>query len=104
MHLGYAKDRGLAESIALNWRLENERRYVIVIGDASAYPEEQDNAIARALRFATKQGQHVSAVMVARREAEAFLRQLAAAGLGGVCGRRWGESMIASVLLAILEV
>ena len=99
-----ALDRGLADAIALNWRPESERRYVIVIADAAAYPEEQDNAFARAARFAETQGQHVSTVMVARRDAEVFFRQLATAGRGEFVDGVGGQSMIASVLLAILDV
>ena len=67
-----ALERGLAEAIALNWRPESERRYIIVIGDAAAYPEKEAIALARAARFAETPGQHVSAVMVARRDAVAF--------------------------------
>ena len=53
-----------------------------MIGDAAAYPEKRANAFARAARFADTQGQHVSAVKVARQDAEAFFRQLAIAGRG----------------------
>ena len=59
-----------------------ERRYVIVIGDSRAYPDQGAIALARAARFATKQGQHVSAVMVVRRDAVAFFRQSGRGGPG----------------------
>ena len=84
-----ALDRRLDEAIAMNWRPESERRYVIVIGDAPAYPQERDNAFARAARFATQQGQHVSTVMVARRDAEAFFSATGNRRAGRVRGRRW---------------
>ena len=99
-----AVDRGLAEAAAMNWRPESERRYIIVVGDAAAYPEERASAFARAARFAEADGHHVSAVMVARRDAEPFFRQLAAAGRGQFVDDVGGQSMIASVLLAILNV
>ena len=99
-----ALDRGLAEAITLNWRPESERRYIIVIGDAAAYPEKEAIAFARAARFAETRGQHVSAVIVARRDAAVFFRQLAAAGRGEFVDGVGGQSMIASVLLAILDV
>lgn len=99
-----ALDRGLAEAIAMNWRTESERRYIIVIGDAAAYPEKQASAFARASRFAQTPGQHVSAVMVARRDAVWFFQQLAAEGRGEFVDGVGGQSMIASVLLAILDV
>ena len=88
----------------MNWHPESERRHVIVIGDVPAYPEERDNALARAARFAETQGQHVSTVMVARRDREVCFRQLATAGRGEFVDGVGGQSMIASVLLAILDV
>ena len=99
-----ALDRGLAEAIAMNWRPESERRYIIVIGDAPAYPEEVISAFTRAAWFAEAEGHHVSAVMVARRDAEPFFRMLAIEGQGQFVDDIGGQSMIASVLLAILEV
>ena len=99
-----AVDQGLAEAVAMNWRPESERRYIIVVGDASAYPEEVASAYARAARFAATPGQHVAAVMVARRDAEQFFRQLAASGQGQFVDDVGGQSMIAAVLLAILDV
>lgn len=99
-----ALDQGLAEAVAMNWRPESERRYIIVVGDAAAYPEKEASAYARAARFAATPGQHVAAVMVARRNAEPFFRQLAASGQGQFVDDVGGQSMIASVLLAILDV
>ncbi len=99
-----AVDRALAEAAAMNWRTESERRYIVVIGDAPAYPEERASAFARAAWFAAVDGRHVSAVMVARRDAEPFFRQLAASGRGQFVDAVGGQSMIASVLLAILDV
>lgn len=32
---------GLAEAIALRWRPESERRYIIVIWDAAVYPVKE---------------------------------------------------------------
>ena len=99
-----AVDRGLAEAVAMNWRTESERRYIIVIGDAPAYPEELAYALARAEQFAAVNGRHVSAVMVARRDGEPFFRQLAISGRGQFVDAVGGQSMIASVLLAVLDV
>ena len=99
-----AVDSGLAEAVAMNWRPQSERRYIIVIGDAPAYPEERVSAFARASRFASSPNHHVSAVMAARRDAEPFFRQLAASGRGQFVDDVGGQSMIASVLLAILDV
>ena len=77
----------------MNWRLESERRYVIVIGDAPAYPDQEAIALARAARFAETQGQHVSTVMAARRDMrKRSLANWPRRAFGGVCGRRWGSS------------
>ena len=99
-----AMDRGIAEAIAMNWRPESERRYIIVVADAPPYPEEGPYALTRTAQFAAAEGHHLSAVMVARRDAEAFFRQLANAGRGHFVDDVGGQSMIASVLLAILDV
>ena len=102
--LAEAMDRGIAEAIAMNRRPESERRYIIVIADAPPYPEEVPYALTRTAQFAAAEGHHLSAVMVARRDAEAFFRQLASAGRGHFVDDVGGQSMIASVLLAILDV
>ena len=85
-----AVDRALAEAAAMNWRPESERRYIIVIGDAPAYPEERASAFARAAWFAAADGRHVSAVMVARRERRAVLPPTGSLGTRTVRGRCWG--------------
>ena len=59
-----------------------------------ANPDQEAIAVARATHFAETQGQHMSTVMVARRDAEAFFRQLAAAGLGEFVDGVGGQSMI----------
>ena len=102
--LAEAMDRGIAKAIAMNWRPESERRYIIVVADAPPYPEEAPYALTRTAQFAAAEGHYLSAVMVARRDAEAFFRQLASAGRGHFVDDVGGQSMIASVLLAILDV
>ena len=99
-----AVDTALAEAVAMNWRAESERRYIIVITDAGAYPQKESSAYERARRFAMPGNQYVSTVMVRAFDAQNFLRELARSGRGQFVNDVGGQSMIASVLLAILDV
>lgn len=94
----------LSEAVAMNWRVESERRYIIVITDAGAYPDREASSYDLARRFAMSGDQYVSTVMVGRNLAEQFLRDLARSGQGEFVNDIGGQSMIASVLLAILDV
>ena len=98
-----ALDMALGVAAAMNWRARSERRYIIVVTDAPAYPHEEASALDRASRFAQVANQHVSVVMVARRDAANFLRRLAQAGQGEFVDAVGGQSMIASILLAVIE-
>ena len=96
----------LDRAMVLNWRSVSQRRYIIVVTDAPAYPEMVEAALQKARTFAVADGQRVSAVMAwkDRSNAEPFLRELAGAGQGQFVDGSGGESMIASVLLAILGI
>jgi len=96
----------LDRAVALSWRPVSKRRYIIVVTDAPAYPEKEQAALATARTFAATGGQRVSAVMAWRGQdnPEPFLRKLARAGEGRFVDASGGESMIASVLLAILGI
>ena len=99
-----ALDTALAKAVAMNWRAESERRFIVVITDAPAYPQEQASAIARAGSFARAGNQFVSAVMVIRPDAQTFLEELARSGRGQFVNDVGGQSMIAGLLLAIMDV
>ena len=99
-----ALDTALRAAIAMNWRSQSERRYIIVITDAPAYPHEVASAISRARNFAQVGNQHISSVMVGRFDAESFLRELAGSGQGQFVNAIGGQSMLASVLLAIINL
>ena len=99
-----AIDTALAEAVAMNWRGESERRYIIVITDAGAYAQKESSAYERARRFSEPGNQYVSVVMVGRDDAERFLRELARTGQGQFVNDVGGQSMMTSVLLAILAV
>ena len=95
----------LERAVAMNWRPESESRYIVIMSDFPAYPERVDAALRTARNFATRDGHHVSAVMVngsfTGRAAEAFMRQLANAGNGEfVDGEE--KTLIGSILLAVL--
>ena len=95
----------LERAVAMNWRSESERRYVVVMSDNPAYPERAAAALYTAQGFSVRGGHHVSAVMVngsaTGRAAETFMRQLAVAGNGEfVDGEE--KTLVGSILLAVL--
>ena len=99
----------LERGIALNWRAASERRYVIVVTDNAAYPERETAALQMARRFAAMEGQYVATVranfvpfLSDRQAADRFLPRLAMAGNGQFVDAAGGESMVGSLLLAIL--
>ena len=99
----------LERGVALNWRAASQRRYVIIVTDNAAYPEREQAALQAARRFAATQGQYVATVRAnfvpffpAREAADRFLPQLAQAGNGQFVDAAGGESMVGSLLLAIL--
>ena len=53
--------------------------------------------------FARRDGHHIAVVMVVRRDAVLFLRQLADAGQGQFVNDVGGQSILTSILLAILD-
>ena len=95
----------LDRATGLNWRSVSRRRYIVVVSDAAAYPDREQAALRTAQSFASVPGQTVSSVMVLdpRTDPERFMRALAAAGNGSFIDATGGETMLASLLLAILK-
>jgi len=100
----------LEHAIEMSWRPESERRYIIVITDNAAYPDREDDAMRAAADFSSQNDHHVSAVRAnpnvtedAQLAALRFLQDLAEAGQGNYVDAAGGESILSSVLLAILE-
>ena len=106
-----AVDQALQRALTTQWRSESEKRYIIVITDNPAYPESQAKTIEDARRFSSASNHHVSAVranMVSTisgdpRFAKQYLQRLASAGNGNFVDAAGGESMLSTLLLAILE-
>ncbi len=101
----------LEHAMASDWRANSDRQFIIVISDNAAYPERRAGAIRSARDFSSREGRHVSTVRANftpdpgdRRAADRFLRQLAEAGGGEFVDAAGGESMIGSLLLAILSI
>ena len=99
----------IERAISLNWRPESKHRYVIAVTDNAAYPTREFAALEAAKSFAATEGQSVSAVRANftqhqsdREAADRFLRQLAQAGRGQFIDAAGGESMIGSLLLAVI--
>ena len=98
----------LDRAVRMNWRPIAQRRFIVVVTDAPAYPEMESSAIETARAFASGDGQFVSAVMPVMPSAgsvspERFLRELADAGGGEFVNAGAGQSMIANVLMAVLN-
>jgi len=100
----------LEHAIDMSWRPESERRYVIVITDNASYPDREDDAMSAAAEFSSQNNQHVSAVRAnpnvteeAQLAALRFLQDLSEAGKGNYVDAAGGESILGSVLLAILN-
>ena len=96
-------------AVSLNWRAESKRRYVIAVTDNAAYPSRELAALQAAQSFAATDGQFVSTVRAnfsqdqfTREAADRFLRRLAQAGRGQFIDAAGGESMIGSLLLAVI--
>ncbi len=101
----------LERAVAADWRSSSDRQFIVVITDNAAYPERRATAIQSAQQFSISPGRHVSAVRANftedrgdRRAADRFLRQLAEAGRGQFVDAAGGESIIGSLLLAILDI
>lgn len=95
----------LDRAVRLNRRSVRQRRRIVVVTDAPPYPETEQATVHTARSFASRPGQTVSAVMVLhpRADPDRFMRSLAAAGNGSFIDARGGETMLASLLLAILK-
>ena len=99
----------LQRAITMSWRPESERRYVIVITDNPAYPDKRSAALAAARRFSSQNHHYVSTVRANlgflgpdQGATLRFLRELSQAGQGNFVDAAGGESILSSVLLAIL--
>ena len=95
----------LARAATLSWRGRAKRRYIILITDAPAYPEEISAAYNAARAFHGKSGaeHYVSTVFVRdNHEAKTFLRELARHGQGQFVDSGRGESILASIIQAII--
>ncbi len=98
----------LQEAVEMSWRSESEKRYIIVITDNPAYPDKVRDAFRTARGFSSQEEQHVSAVLAnaspyAMGAARPFLTRLAEEGKGNFVDAAGGESVLSSILLAVLD-
>lgn len=106
-----AVGQALEAALAMNWRAQSEKRYIIVITDNPAYPSRREETIATARDFASTPNQHVSTVRANLastfsgddRFTKQYLERLATAGNGNFVDAAGGESMLSTLLLAILD-
>ena len=96
--------RALVEAVGLNWRSQAQRRFIVVVTDAPAYPEKAMEAVTTARAFATNSGHQVSTVMAHRGsdDPQRFLSDLADAGNGEFIDATGGQTLLAGLLLAVL--
>ena len=98
----------LESAIGMSWRSESEKRYIVVITDNPAYRDRTSDALASARSFSSKNQHHVSSVLAHYygaedlEETQRFLMQLAESGNGEYVDAGGGESVLSSILLAIL--
>ena len=99
-----ALSSALNQAVVMNWRAESQRRYIIVITDAPAYPELLNATFETAQTFsATTNPEHyVSTVMVGSNQATEYLQRLAQNGQGEFIDSTSGQSMLASIIMAIV--
>ncbi len=99
---GEATDLALAAAIAMNWRSESQRKYIIIVTDDVTSAGTTRTTLNQARRFASTEGNVVSAVLVGDNSATRnYLQQLADAGNGEMVDS--GGSVLGSTLLAILR-
>lgn len=99
-----ALSAALNQAVVMNWRNESQRRYIIIITDAPAYPELLNATFDAAQSFSanTIKEHYVSTVMVGSDQAEEYLRRLAQSGQGEFIDSTSGQSMLASIIMAIV--
>ncbi|WP_317932705.1 vWA domain-containing protein [Halioxenophilus sp. WMMB6] len=93
----------LDQAVAMNWREQSRVRYIVAITDAPAYPEKISVALQSAKDFSAVEEHYISTVMVRNEDAKKFLNALAEAGQGEFVNSIDGQSLLASILLAILQ-
>jgi Sec-independent protein translocase protein TatA len=99
-----ALSAALNQAVVMNWRNESQRRYIIVITDAPAYPELLNATfdVAQSFSANTSPEHYVSTVMVGSDQAEEYLQRLAQNGQGEFIDSTSGQSMLASIIMAIV--
>lgn len=99
-----ALSAALNQAVVMNWRAESQRRYIIIITDAPAYPELMNATFEAAQSFSamTSPEHFVSTVMVGSNQAAEYLQRLAENGAGEFIDNTSGQSMLASIIMAIV--
>ena len=99
---GEAIDLALAAAIAMNWRGESQRKYIIIVTDDVTSAGTTRATLNQARKFSSTDGNVVSAVLANdRKGVRTYLKKLTAAGKGEMIDS--GGSMLGSTLLAILR-
>ncbi|GAA5218257.1 vWA domain-containing protein [Corallincola platygyrae] len=92
---------GLKQAVSSQWRPEVEQRMIVVITDATGYPEERNATLNLAKKFVSSKKSRVSVLFVTPDEPVPLdLKDLARSGKGTVV--EGGTSLTAGILQAIL--
>jgi len=97
------------EALQMNWRTDSVERHLVFITDAPAYSDKKRDIINSARRFARSTDHHISTVQTTDPDKDYFmetkelLEEMSEAGNGAYVNRNKGESLIASMLLAIIQ-
>ena len=89
----------------LSWRSIAQRRFIVVVTDAPSYAERRNDAMAIASGFARNDGHYVATVLVNTNNPGAgrFLEDLASSGGGEFVNATQGQSMLSSLLIAVVR-
>ena len=94
--------QGLRAAVDMNWRTISQTRMIVIIADEEGVPSEESATFRLAEQFSSNGGQSISTVMVNNSQARSFLNDLARAGQGNFIDAVGGQSILASMILAML--
>lgn len=86
----------------MNGRPVSQTRMIVVIADEEGVPSEESETCRLADQFSSNQGQSILTVMVNNQQAKSFVSDLARTGQGNFIDAVGGQSILASMILAML--
>lgn len=97
----------LPRAIEMNWRPVAEERYIVIVTDAPAYPNQMANIDRMVSAFAADPANQISTVQVRDpmvfEAAQTMLKRIARLGNGTYTDTSTGESFMTALLLSVLS-